>query len=90
MSTPTPTAPAPSPALVAASPYLKQAIAALQTFVTTVLTGDPALLPARVAPAAAIFVNQVILLEPGLLVAEEGVAATSINGQLAALSAKLP
>ena len=41
-------------------------------------------------PAVAIFVNQVILLEPGILGAEEGVAATTINAQLAALSAKLP
>ena len=80
----------PSPILVAASPYLKQAIGSLQACVSTILTGDPAQIGLRAGPAVAIFVNQVILLEPGILGAEEGVAATTINAQLAALSAKLP
>ena len=80
----------PSPILVAASPYLKQAITALETCVSTILTGDQLQIGIRAGPAVAIFVNQVILLEPGILGAEEGVAATTINAQLAALSAKLP
>lgn len=90
MSTPTPTAPSPSPALVAAAPYLKQAIANIQAAVTTIFTGDPALIGARVAPALGILVNQLVLLEPGVLNAEQGVLATDINSKLSALAAKLP
>lgn len=90
MSTPTPTASTPSPALVAASPYLKQAIAAAITAVNTTLTGDPLQTGLRIGPAFSIFVNQLILLEPGILAAEEGVAATTITGELSALSARLP
>jgi len=81
---------APSPALVAASPYLKQAIADLKTCVNTILTGDPAQIGLRAGPAVAIFVNQVVLLEPGVLAAEQGVVQQDINAKLDALSAKLP
>lgn len=80
----------PSPALVAASPYLKQAITDIIACVNTTLTGDPAQIGLRAGPAFAILVNQILLLEPGALAAEEGVAATTITGQLTALSAKLP
>jgi hypothetical protein len=80
----------PSPELVAASPYLKQAIAYIVQAVTTITTGDPALTLARVNPALAILANQVVLLEPGLLSAEEGVVGSSAIAQLNALSAKLP
>lgn len=90
MSTPTPTGPAPSPALVAASPYLKTAIADIQQAVNTIFTGEPALIGARVAPALGILVNQLVLLEPGVLTAEQGVLATDINAKLSALAAKLP
>ena len=80
----------PSPVLVAASPYLKQAIADMVAAVTTILTGDPAQIGLRVGPAVAIFVNQVILLEPGVLGAEQGVILTTITNDLNALAAKLP
>jgi hypothetical protein len=90
MSTPTPTTAAPSPALVAASPYLKQAIADLKACVNTILTGDPAQIGLRAGPAVTIFVNQVVLLEPGILAAEEGIVQSDINSKLDALSAKLP
>lgn len=80
----------PSPALVAASPYLKQAIASVKTAVNTILTGDPAQIGLRVGPAVAILINQLVLLEPGILVAEEGVVQNDINAKLDALSAKLP
>ena len=80
----------PSPALVAASPYLKQAIADIKTAINTIFTGDPALIAARVTPALGILVNQLVLLEPGVLNAEQGVLATDINTKLDALAAKLP
>lgn len=88
--TPNPTAPQPSPALVAASPYLKQAIADIKNAVNTIFTGDPALIGARVTPALGILVNQLVLLEPGVLNAETAVLATDINAKLDALAAKLP
>lgn len=80
----------PSPALVAASPYLKQAITYIEQAVTTITTGDPLQTGLRVGPAIAILVNQLALLEPGILSAEEGVLGTSAIAQLNALSAKLP
>lgn len=90
MSTPNPTTTQPSQALVAASPYLKQAIADIKTAVNTILTGDPAQIGLRVTPALGILVNQLVLLEPGVLAAEQGVLLTDINSKLDALSAKLP
>jgi hypothetical protein len=90
MSTPNPTASSPSPALVAASPYLKQALTDLKAALTTILTGDPMLIPARATPAVAILLNQLALLEPGVLVAEEGVVAQSALGGIDKLIAKLP
>lgn len=80
----------PNPALVAASPYLKQAIADVIQAATTILTGDAALIGARVVPALGILVNQLMLLDPGLLAAEQGVALTTITNDLNALAAKLP
>ena len=80
----------PSSALVAASPYLKQAIADIQACVNTILTGDPSQIGLRAPPAFAILVNQIILLEPGALTAEVGGVQTDINAQLNALSARLP
>jgi hypothetical protein len=80
----------PSPALVAASPYLKQAIADIKAAVNTILTGDPAMIGLRVGPALGILVNQLVLLEPGVLAAEQGVLQQSINNDLDALAAKLP
>src|SRR6185437_2447345 len=82
MSTPNPTVPAPSPALVAASPYLKQAIDDIIAAVTTITTGEAALAPARVGPALGILVNQLVLLEPGVLAAEQGVVQTDVIADL--------
>lgn len=93
MSTPNPVSTStsqPSAALVAASPYLKQAIADIKDAVNTIFTGDAALIGARVTPALGILVNKLVLLEPGVLNAEQGVLATDINAKLDALSAKLP
>jgi hypothetical protein len=80
----------PSPILVAASPYLKQAIAAAIAAVNTTMTGPPLEVGLRIGPAFEIFVNQLILLEPGILGAEEGVVATDIVSKLTAVAAKLP
>ena len=80
----------PSPILVAASPYLKQAIADIVQAATTIMTGDAALIGARVAPALGILVNQLVLLEPGVLAAEQGVVLQDVVAQLNALSARLP
>ena len=80
----------PSPALVAASPYLKQAIADIVQAITTITTGDPLQAGLRVGPAIGILINQIVLLEPGALGAEEGVLGQSAIAQLNALSAKLP
>lgn len=91
MSTPTPVPPTASPEFKAASPYLKQGIASLVQAITTIATGGPALETGlRVAPAVDIFIGQITLLAPGLLAAEEGVAATDVIAKLNAVSAKLP
>lgn len=88
MSTPTPTTP--SPALVAASPFLKTALTDLKTAVNTTLTGDPAQIGLRAGPAFGIFLNQLVLLEPGILSAEEGVVNTDIGSKIDGIIAKLP
>lgn len=83
-------APTASPALVAASPYLKQAIDDVIQAITTITTGDPLQTGLRVGPAVGILVNQLVLLEPGVLAAEEGVVQQDAISQLQALKAKLP
>lgn len=80
----------PSPALVAASPFLKQALIDIKGALNTILTGDPMQIPLRTAPAVAILLNQLALLEPGILVAEESVVQTGLSAQIDALIAKLP
>jgi len=90
MSTPNPTAPAPSPALVAASPFLKTALTEFKTAVNTTLTGDPLQIGLRAGPAFTIFLSQLILLEPSLAAAEQGVINTTIGNQIDGLIAKLP
>jgi len=90
MSTPNPTASAPSAALVAASPFLKIALTNLKAAVSTTLTGDPMQIPLRAAPAFAIFMNQLVLLEPFLANAEVGVINTQIGTGIDGLIAKLP
>ena len=79
----------PNPILVAAAPTLIQAIAYLKTCINTILTGDPAQIPLRAAPAAAILVSELQLLLPGLAVAETGVVTAEVNTKLDALTAQL-
>jgi hypothetical protein len=90
MSTPSPTASQPSAALVAASPFLKQALTNLKAAVNTTLTGDPMQIPLRAGPAFAILLNQIALLEPGFLGAEAGAVNTDIGNDIDKLIAKLP
>ena len=87
MSTPNPV---PSPALVAASPFLKTALTSLKSAVNTTLTGDPAQIALRAGPAFAIFLNQLMLMEPSLVAAEAGVINTDIGSKIDGLIAKLP
>ncbi|MDE2104651.1 MAG: hypothetical protein KGL39_45870 [Patescibacteria group bacterium] len=81
---------APSPELVAASPFIKQVIADLKAFNNTVFTGDPLQIGLRVGPALGILTNQVILLEPAVLGAEQSVIGQDLNSKLDAIAAKLP
>lgn len=80
----------PSPVLVAASPFLKQALTDMKTCVNTILTGDPAQIGLRAGPAFQILLGQLVLLEPGVLGAEQGVLNTTIGSQIDGLIAKLP
>lgn len=80
----------PNPALQAASPVLKQAIDNILQAVTTILTGDPLQAGLRAGPALGILVNQLILLDPALLSAEQGVLLQQITTGLNNLKAKLP
>jgi hypothetical protein len=80
----------PNPALVAASPYLKQAIADVAACLTTILTGPVEEAGLRAGPAAAILVNQLALLAPGTFAAEQGVVLQDLLSKLNGLSAKLP
>lgn len=81
----------PNPALQAAAPVLIQGLASLKQAVTTILTGDPAQLPLRIAPAIAIMDGQLTLLAPSLLGAEQAVLASDatkgIDGIIARLQA---
>ena len=80
----------PNPALVAASPFLKSVLTNLKTAINTTLTGDPAQIALRAGPAFTIFLNQVLLAEPALVNAEEGVVNTDLSGKIDGLIAKLP
>jgi len=81
----------PSPVLVAAAPTFIAALTAVKTAVTTIMTGDPAQLPLRVAPAVTILDAQLVLLFPELATAEEAVglsaATTGIDGLITKLQA---
>ena len=81
--------PAPNPILVAAAPTLVTALTNLQTMVNTILAGDPLQAPARVGPAAQIFLGQLELLLPGLAGSELGAVGTDINNKLAGLIGQL-
>jgi hypothetical protein len=78
-----------SPALQAAAPTLIAALTALKGAVTTIFTGDPVLLPARVAPALLIFDSQLVLMFPELALAEEAVTAASATNGITNLITKL-
>lgn len=84
----------PNPALVAAAPTLIQALTDVKAAVTTILTGDPAQIGLRVAPALQILLGQLVLLEPALFSAEQGVAladaTNGINGLISKLQAIAP
>ena len=90
MSTPNPVPATPSPELVAASPFLKTALTDLKVAVSTTLTGAAAEIGLRAGPAFGFFLNQLILLEPGVLAAEQGVANQDIGARIDAVIAKLP
>lgn len=90
MSNVNPTGPQPSAALVAASPFLKTFFADLKIAVNITLTGDPAQIPLRAGPAFGILLNQLILLEPSLASAEEGVVNTDIQSKIDSVVSKLP
>ena len=56
---------------MAAAPTLIQALTYVKAAITTIMTGDPAQIGLRVAPAIAILDNQLVLLLPALATAEE-------------------
>lgn len=79
----------PNPALVAAAPVLLNVLSELQTFFTTVLTGDPALIPERFDGASKVLLGSIELQLPGLAVAELGAVQTNINTKLASWKTSL-
>jgi hypothetical protein len=79
----------PNPIVQAAVPVLVQGLTDLKAAITTILTGDPAQIGLRVAPAIAILDSQLVLLIPGLLNAEEPVAAAEATSGIDSLIAKL-
>lgn len=78
-----------NPILKAAAPTLIQAIELVQTALNTILTGDPAQIPMRAGPAAAILVAQLELLLPGLASAETGAVNTDVQAKLSGVITKL-
>ena len=80
----------PNPALVAASPVLKAAFANMAEALTTILTGPPLELPARIEPALLIMTGKMQLQLPQLATAEEAVVLQQALAALNGLSAKLP
>jgi hypothetical protein len=77
------TTPTPNPVLVAAAPVLENVISELQTFFTTVLTGDPSQIALRFAAASQVLLGSIELQLPGLATAEIGVVHTAIDAKLA-------
>jgi hypothetical protein len=78
-----------NPVLSAAAPSLITVLQQLETMVTTITTGDPALIAARVEPALQIFLGQVMLQLPGLESAELSAVQTTINTKIGSLIASL-
>jgi hypothetical protein len=92
MSTPVPVSSptaAPNPVLVAAAPVLIQGLTDLKQAITTILTGDPAQIGLRVAPAVAILDGQLTLLLPELASDEEPVLASAATSGIDSLITKL-
>jgi hypothetical protein len=79
----------PNPALVAAAPVLLNVVTELQTFFTTVLTGDPALIPQRVDAASKILLGNIELQLPGLVTAEISVVQSELNAKLTSWATSL-
>jgi hypothetical protein len=79
----------PSPILLAAAPVLIQGLTDLKQAITTILTGDPAQIGLRVAPAVAILEGQLTLLLPEIASAEEPVLAAQATGGIDSLITKL-
>lgn len=79
----------PNPVLVAAAPVLVQGLTDLKQAITTILTGDPAQIGLRVAPAVAILDGQLTLLLPELLSSEEPVLASAATAGIDSLITKL-
>ena len=79
----------PNPALVAAAPVLVNFIDELQTFFTTVLTGDPTQIAMRFDGASKVLLGSIELQLPGLATAEIGVVQSDINAKLASWKTSL-
>lgn len=79
----------PNPALVAAAPGLLAVVSALQTFTSTVLTGDPTQIPLRFDAAFKVLAGTVELEFPTLAQAEIGVVNSDINTKLASWATSL-
>ena len=79
----------PNPALVAAAPGLLAVVNALQTFSTTVLTGDPAEIEVRFDAAFKILAGTIELQFPVLATAEIGVINTDVNAKLSSWASSL-
>lgn len=77
------------PAIKAAIPTLIAAVADLKAAINTIVTGDPAQVGLRIGPAVGIFTNQLVLLVPGLEVAELGAVGADANAKLDGVTAKL-
>jgi hypothetical protein len=79
----------PNPALVAAAPVLLNVISELQTFFTTVLTGDPTQIAMRFDGASKVLLGSIELQLPPLATAEIGVVQSDINAKLASWKTSL-
>ena len=79
----------PNPALVAAAPILITVVEDALAAFSTITTGDPLTVAARVEPAAQIFLGQLMLLLPTLAGSEFGALQADINAKGAAIIAHL-
>jgi hypothetical protein len=69
---------APNPVLSAAAPTLITVLTEFEAMIATITSGDPALIAARVAPAAQIFLGQLMLAVPAL----EGAGLSALNAEI--------